>query len=69
MCDAPVIKHKRDDENKPKPGEKGFKRTEEQAQKAYEKWKKRQEQDKARGIRYDLTKLMETGEKKPLNDK
>lgn len=69
MCDAPVVKYKKDDDAKPKPGEKGFKRTEEQAQMAYEKWKKRQEQDKKRGVRYDLSKLMQTGEKTEMGGK
>lgn len=66
MYDAPVVKYKKDDENKPKPGEKGFKRTAEQAQKAYEQWKKRQEADKKKGVKYDLTALMQTGEKKTV---
>ena len=67
MYDAPVVKYKKDEENKPKPGEKGFKRTAEQAQKAYEQWKKRQEEDKAKGVKYDLGALMRTGEAKPVS--
>lgn len=66
MYDAPVVKYKKDRDNEPKPGEKGFKRTAEQAQKAYNEWKKRQEQDKAKGIKYDLGALMLNGEKKEI---
>ncbi len=66
MYDAPTIKYKRDDSGKPKPGEKGFKRTSEQAQAAYEKWKKRKEKEKAEGVKMDLGAFLGTGERKPL---
>ena len=65
MYDAPVVKYKKDD-NKPKPGEKGFSMTAEKAQAAYEKWKRRQEEDKAKGVKYDLTALMKSGKKVPV---
>ena len=68
MFDAPVVKYKKDTDGKPKPGEAGFKRTAEQAQKAYEQWKKRQEEEKARGQKYDLDTFMKTGEKKPVGE-
>lgn len=67
MYDAPVVKYKKDDESKPKPGEKGFKRTAEQAQKEYDEWKRRVEAEKKAGIKYDLGALMSTGEKKPVS--
>ena len=66
MYDAPVVKYKKDKDNEPKPGEKGFQRTAEQAQKAYAQWKKRWEADKAKGIKYDLGALMTNGEKKEM---
>lgn len=66
MYDAPVVKYKKDRDNEPKPGEKGFKRTAEQAQKAYDDWKKRYEADKKKGIKYDLGALMLNGEKKEI---
>lgn len=43
--DQPIIVYKRE-QDKPKPGEKGFTRTAEQAQKEYQKWKTRQEAEK-----------------------
>lgn len=64
FCDAPVIKYKRDDDNKPKPGEKGFTRTAEQAQAAYAKWKARVEAEKKAGKKMDLDAFLKTGEKK-----
>ena len=57
MYDAPVVKYKKDESNKPKPGEKGYTMTAEKAQAAYEEWKKRK--------KYDLTALMEKGETVP----
>jgi len=66
MYDAPVVKYKRDDEGKPKPGQEGFKRTAEQAQAAYEKWKKRREDEKKQGIKMDLGAFLNTGEKRPV---
>ena len=65
MYDAPVIKYRKDDEGKPKPGEAGFKRTSEQAEKAYEQWKKRQEEERKKGKKYDLKKFIQNGEKVP----
>lgn len=65
MYDAPVVKYKKDDSGKPKPGEKGFTMTAEKAQAAYRKWKERNDADKAKGVKYDLTALMENGEKVP----
>ena len=66
MYDAPVVKYKKDNSNKPKPGEAGYTRTAEQAEKAYEEWKKRREEEKAKGQKYDLAAFMNTGEKKPI---
>lgn len=66
MYDAPVVKYKKEKDKGPKPGEKGFTRTAEQAERAYEKWKKRQEEEKARGIKYDLNTFIKNGEKKPI---
>lgn len=63
MYDAPVVKYKAED-NKPKPGEKGFTRTAEQAQQAYEKWKNRREKEREQGIKYDLDAFIKSGEKK-----
>ena len=68
MYDAPVVKYKKDTDGKPKPGEAGFKRTAEQAAKAYEEWKKRREEEKAEGVKYDLEAFMNTGEKKPVGE-
>lgn len=66
VCDAPVIKYKKDTENKPKPGQKGFKVTAEQAQAAYDKWKARQEAEKKAGIKMDLEAFIKTGERVPV---
>lgn len=62
--DQPIFVYKRDDENKPKPGQKGFTRTAEQARKEYERWKARQEEEKRKGIKVDLNTFLRTGEKK-----
>ena len=64
MLDAPIVVYKADD-NKPKPGEKGFTMTADKARKAYEKWLARQEEDKRKGVKYDLSALMKNGTKVP----
>ena len=64
--DTPIVVYKRDDSGKPKPGEKGFTRTAEQARKEYEKWKARQEAEKKKGVKIDLSTFLSTGEKKKL---
>lgn len=63
MYDAPVVKYKRS-KDKPKPGQKGFSRTAEQARAEYESWKNRQEKEKQAGVKYDLGTLMHSGMKK-----
>ena len=52
--------------DKPKPGEKGFTRTAEQAAREYDRWKKRQEEEKKRGITVDLGTFLATGDKKKI---
>ena len=64
--DTPIVVYKRDDSGKPKPGEKGFTRTAEQARKEYERWKARQEAEKKKGVKIDLSTFLSTGEKKKL---
>lgn len=65
LCaDQPTVIYKKDKSNEPKPGEKGFERTAEQAQKAYEQWKKRKEQEKKQGKVISLGTFIQTGEKK-----
>lgn len=72
MYDAPVVKYKRS-KDKPKPGQKGFTRTADQARAEYEKWKKRQDAEKQAGVKYDLNALMSSGKKEkaksPLDNK
>jgi hypothetical protein len=64
--DTPIVVYKRDDSGKPKPGEKGFTRTAEQARKEYERWKARQEEEKKKGVKIDLNTFLKTGEKKKI---
>ena len=63
--DQPIIVWKRED-NKPKPGEKGFQKTAAEAARDYQRWKERQENEKRKGIKVDLNNYLQTGEKKPL---
>lgn len=65
MYDAPVVKYKRS-KDKPKPGQKGFTRTADQARAEYEKWKKRQEAEKQAGVKYDLTTFINSGKKEKV---
>lgn len=44
-ADVPIVVYKKE-RNGPKPGEKGFQRTAEQAKKAYDAWKARQDAEK-----------------------
>ena len=60
QCDVPLIKYRRDDKGKPKPGEKGFTRTAAQAQAEYEKWKSRR--------KMDLGAFMQNGKRVPVKN-
>ena len=64
--DQPIVVYKRDDSNKPKPGEKGFTRTADQAQAAYRKWKERQEREKNSGKKINLNTFLSTGKKEEV---
>lgn len=61
MHDTPIVVYKAD-ENKPKPGQEGFKRTAAQANAAYQKWLDRQRKEKEKGIKVSLDNFMENGE-------
>lgn len=64
--DQPIVVHKRDDSNRPKPGEKGFTRTADQARKEYERWKKRHEEEKNKGISINLDTFLSTGKRNEI---
>ena len=59
-ADVPFVAYKARDD-KPKPGEKGFKRTAAQAQKAYQEWLDRKEQEKKKGVAVNLENFLATG--------
>lgn len=65
IVDAPLTVYQAR-KDKPKPGEKGFTRTAEQAAREYDRWKKRQEEEKKRGVKIDLNTFLSTGEKKKI---
>lgn len=64
--DTPIVVYRRDDSGKPKPGEKGFARTADQAQAAYKKWKERQEREKKSGKKVNLEAFLSTGKKEEI---
>ena len=64
--DQPIVVYKRDDSNKPKPGEKGFTKTAAEAARDYQRWKERQEAEKRKGIKVSLSSFLATGEKKKI---
>ena len=63
--DQPILVYKRED-NKPKPGEKGFTKTAAEAARDYRLWKERQEAEKRKGVKVDLQTFLSTGEKKEI---
>lgn len=63
--DAPMVVYKAL-KDKPKPGEKGYTKTAAQAARDYERWKKRKEEEKQKGIVIDLNTFLSTGEKKKV---
>ena len=60
--DTPIIVYKRND-NKPKPGEKGYTVSSDQAEKAYFEWLQRK---KKRGRKIDFQHLLATGEQRNI---
>lgn len=62
--DAPITVFKAREHEKPKPGQKGYTKTAEEAARDYAKWKARQEEEKKKGIKIDLSTFLSTGEKK-----
>ena len=59
--DVPITVYKADD-NKPKPGEKGFQRTAAQASIEYQRWLDRKNKEKEKGIKVNLNTFLKTGD-------
>lgn len=68
MIDQPIVVYKRDDD-KPKPGQKGYTKTAEEAARDYQRWKDRQAMEKKQGKKIDLHTFLATGDKKEITDK
>lgn len=64
--DRPMVVYKKEKDNEPKPGEKGFKRTAAQAQAAYRQWLERQKTEKESGIKVSLGTFISTRKKKEI---
>lgn len=56
--DQPLVVYKKDNANKPKPGQKGYKKTAAEAQKDYERWKARHEEEQKRGKKITLSSFL-----------
>ena len=59
--DVPITVYKADN-NKPKPGEKGFERTAAQANIEYQRWLDRREKERNKGVKVNLDNFLSNGE-------
>lgn len=64
--DAPLTVYRSNRENKPKPGQEGYKKTAAEAARDYARWKARKEEEKRKGITVDMNTFLQTGEKKKI---
>ena len=61
--DQPITVWRADD-NKPKPGEKGFSKTAAEAARDYQRWLANKEAEKKKGVKVDIDTFLATGKKK-----
>lgn len=63
--DTPIVVYKKSD-SKPKPGQKGYSLSSDDAERQYYEWKKAKKAREKKGVRIDLNHLLSTGEKKEI---